>query len=873
MLSLLLLALAAGPQQGAEEEACPDKAAKAQSAKCRPADEHVEVTGRYIGPESIEAIGRYTLSRDFLDSSALGNGNITDQLAILPGVQLSENSLDVSNLAELKPALLTISGGQPWQTGFFLDGLNFNSRLDPAATGVAAANINQVQGHPQGLFINQAIVDSVTVFDNNIPAEYGNFSGGVVDAKTRDPRQSPAFSFQYRGTRSDWGQYRVFEQEQLQEDDLGLDDGSDNELRAPVFEKDQLNMSASRQMGDHSLLFSASATRSRISELSFNQPKVAKRRSSNFLLKYGYQGWLDELNLTAVYAPYRSEQFVKDTKDSDFTLDGGGGSLSLEAAQALGPWYWRGKASGHYSQSSREAPQAYLPWLRAPGKAWGLNSGDIPLSKEGGFGSLENRQLGFRLDQSLARSFSALGADHQFKLGYQLEHQALERDRHQPAYTYNSPVRDADIICNGQTLDCVEQAYHRPLVELEAELGEPLDLLNPEHFALYSANVAMRGQYFQMRRLYPEEHIQVQLLTQGLYLQDDMAWQRFGLNLGLRLDHDDVLKNLNLAPRLQLSYDLLGDGDTLLLAGLNRYYDANLLTYKIREAQVPYVVQYRPIVDGAVQSWMTSGGASRFRYRYQDLDTPYSDELVLGLKQALWGGVLSLKGVWRKGKDQIAQGESELLNGYTYVQQINQGENEHQRVSLSWTGTLGRHSLWINGSYTENTLSTDSYDGTVDNTPEDEIVFLQSGQDYQLVSLGDLNRYATDFSRPVTVNAGLVSQWTRSLTTSLSAGWRGSYDTVVDTGQERASDRLLQVCPECQVSNIYYPVYRKVRLKGRVLLDGAIRWQMPLVGQHSLECKLEINNLLNSRTNLVADGVSGIETGRQFWLGLGYSFP
>ncbi len=202
----------------------------------------------------------------------------------------------------------------------------------------------------------------------------------------------------------------------------------------------------------------------------------------------------------------------------------------------------------------------------------------------------------------------------------------MQRIRDKDSYNYNAVRQHSSNInplnCNGYTLDCVELSFFRPLSELEAELGEPLNFLNPVHVALYGANVAATPQYFESRIVYPEESIDEQLFKAALYLTDQLAIGKLTLNLGLRYNTDNFFKNHNIAPRISGGYDVFGDSDTLLTFGANRYYDAGLLTYKIREVQTPYRTEYRPIRSGVLQGGLESSADSDVRYRYVNVKTP-----------------------------------------------------------------------------------------------------------------------------------------------------------------------------------------------------------------------------------------------------------
>jgi hypothetical protein len=81
------------------------------------------------------------------------------------------------------------------------------------------------------------------------------------------------------------------------------------------------------------------------------------------------------------------------------------------------------------------------------------------------------------------------------------------------------------------------------------------------------------------------------------------------------------------------------------------------MTYLIREHQRPYLTQYRALSRGNVGDWLVSTQAQRFRYNYNDLETPFNDEISLGWQQSLFGGIFSLQTVHRRQKDQVTRGE------------------------------------------------------------------------------------------------------------------------------------------------------------------------------------------------------------------------
>ncbi|RUO78373.1 TonB-dependent receptor plug domain-containing protein [Pseudidiomarina taiwanensis] len=840
--------------------------------------ERIIVLGRKYAPESMSVHGEYDLSREFIEGQPLGNGNISDMLTILPGIQGSESSVTASLQAEIRAQLFSISGAQPWQTGFYFNGVKNNSRLDPAASERSPAQINDVQGHPQATFINAELVESVSVYDSNIPARFGGFSGGVVDVKARSNRVSePRFSLTVRASDSAWNRYEIIDERRYNGTDEAQNE-LDETLQQPEFSKRTVNLSGATPIGeDYALNFSLSRTTSTITELSLRQPELTKRESVSSAVHFtSFNWWFDEVTISASHSPYQGQYLLTDVARSNFDIDGGGSTASARASKQFDKFKLETQVNYSFSENSRRAPNSYLPWYRAPGKDWGLNIGEIPFSVEGGYGDIDKEQEAVSFELRLQPNPWQWGrAEHQLEFGVQSDYTELRRFRRETGLVYNSPYRDANIDCRGQTLDCIEQSFAISLAELAAQLGGAIDFSNPEHVAAYQQNLLTRGQAFQYRRVYPLENILVDLTEASAYLEHDIRYQDWQFNLGLRADYDNFLEQFNIAPRLQIGRDF--GSNKRLIIGANRYYAANLLTYKIREQQRSYITQYRPLSAGVVQDWTTSATAQRFRYRFDDVRTPYSDEASIAWKQYLGGGVFSIKAVQRWQRDQLSRGDSIERDGLTEIFQTNGGSGQHQRLTLSYQKQFGDHGIWAHTSYTRNETDAESYDASVDNTPEDEIVFFArpgaNGMlNYQLVSLDDLTRLQSDFSRPLTATIALRSFWSDSWSTSLNARYVGEYESAENTGLLREISRGDVICSDCDISALNYPVYEQVTRRARTLFDLSAQYNWQINAAHALRFTMEISNLLDARTYAIGANQAGIETGRAFWFGVSYAW-
>ena len=859
-------------KQQATDPQCNDK----NNKQCKEI-ERITVKGQYIGIEVPEVIGRAYLDRNFIEATPKGNGDINELIALLPGVQLSEDHYSIDNLAEISAPEISISGAKPWQTGFMIDGMNYNNRLDPASASRIGASENEVSGGVQSMNINSQIVESITVYDHNIPADFGDFSGGVVDAETISPFSTDTrVSFGIRGNRSDWGEYHIIDNDESDDTAEGKED-----LAPPIYEKTNIDFLIQKKLNDkHAILMSMSYLKSDISDISLSAQKVESRENINALLKYSYRdGWVDSLDLSVMYAPYTSDSYLKDVLNSDYQVEGGSIGFTANLAEETRFGHFSSEFNMSQSDNNRTGPAHYYIWLQAKGKEWGQladqSVDSTPVSEYGGYGNLDITQTSFNWRNTLTLERKKWGnTEHAIRVGAELNHQNYERTRQQNYYKYDSPIQysstNAQLNCSGYTLDCVEQSFYVDLDTLAEQLGGSIDFNNPEHLLAYSNNVATTAQYFNSRLVTPRENIDVSLNKAALYATDVITWKQFDFHLGVRYDYDDFFKNHNIAPRFSMGYDVFNDSNTLLTAGLNRYYDAGLLGYKIKEQQKFAYREYRPIQSGYLQAWLPSSYTGNFRYIYDDVKSPYDDEVALGLRHATESfGNFAVKYVHRDKKDQLSRNEETNLknDGYQYITIYNNGTGESERYSLSWDAKFGDHSIWANASYSQNSESNSDYTATPDNTPIETLVYYEG----ELMSLSELDTLKANFGRPVTANFGWNTNWTDTFSTGLTATYSGSYTTAIKS----SSDQQIGIgseCTTCEAVEIFVPKYEAHTFDSRIMFALSSRWNYQISQSQSVEFRLDVSNLFNARSHAITEGNSGIEPGRMFWLGVSYNY-
>ncbi|MBE0598223.1 MAG: hypothetical protein IH614_13225 [Desulfuromonadales bacterium] len=763
----------------------------------------VTVTGTFVNP----ATGRSTMDRQVMDALPAGNGSVNELLALFPDVQLGEGVRTASRAGEILPPNLSISGGKSFDNLFLIDALNNDSLLDPAASN--PMNVDNVPGHPQTVFPDAGLIERLSVYDSNVPARYGGFTGGVIVVETRDPAPQFGGLLFYRGTSDSLTRFH------LQDDE-----------EEPRFRKHHLGFDLNLPLGPTAgLLGSLRQIRSTIPVRHLGEAAQQERRLTNYYLKGVQQGGSGRLGLTFLATPYREETFLPGIKNSDFVLEGGGYQLQGNLERYLSFGTLQLSAGFGRSENSRQAPPHLRQWLATDSRPWGRLTGSTT-SEEGGFGDVERTQQELQLRSSLLLEPLRTGpVNHQIEAGVEYALVRGTYERKETSHGYLGAKVEPFIICREDTFACIDEE-----------------------------------QFFTYRRILDAGKASARIQLYDLFVEDRLQAGRLALRPGVRLSYDDFMGNVNLAPRLAATYDLLGAGRTVLIGGWNRYYGRTLLTYKLREAQTPFRSETRGALNFSPTAWETSFSGTNVT-RFSRLDTPYTDEWTAGLDQALLGGRFSLKYVQRQGRDEFARQYGDRQpDGMRYFTLSNAGRSRHESWRAGWERSWQRQLLSANLTWQESAGSNESYDAVlVDAEVQPGVWF-----DGRFIPRGELPR--SDYHRPWTANLTWIAQLPRGFRFTNVATYRSGYRAVVDTGERRpapAGEGLVNPATGEPLAEAL-SVYEERRLKDGVVFDWVLAWQSP--GRRNLLLTLEVENVFNSRLQTGCSGFA-YEIGRQVWLG------
>ncbi|MBA0204800.1 TonB-dependent receptor [Pectobacterium aroidearum] len=793
-----------------------------------------------ISPGPME-IGSQQLVAEEIAKKPTANGNITELLRTNPNVQFSETSRNSETPGELAPDVVSFHGEKFYNNNFMIDGMSNNDRLNPGVNVGevgAVANGNAADdfpsGHPESFWIDSSLIESLSVYDSNVSAKYGQFTGGVIDAKLKKPSfTEPSGSVSYRTTRSSWTKYHL---EKKDEDSFST---ATTLKRQPKFTKNFYNLNVSQPLNDNAaLMFVYSRKESDIPfwHTIFQKWEDQSRESETYMLRGAWDAnERNQFSLSLMHSPHSASYVRSNIKDAGFTAEGGGYNANLKwdnqnkwgkvATQLI----WK-----QNENTIKNEGDNFYAWAKTDSIDW-VSSYSGTAAQQGGYGTVRTEQSGINFKQDWQLNpFSAWGVQHQFDFGFDTDFSKARYQRRDTSYSYAVAVKSAAIVCESGDSACIN--------------GE---------------------QYLSQRTVYEASDVSVAASTYSAYLQDTLTASRLTMVPGVRVDYDDYMKNMNVSPRFSTSYDVWGDRSTEVFGGVNRYYAGNVLAYKLREARKQPYTECRANtltnVGGCTQKstnvtpdeWVFGRKLNHISYQYTSLNTPYSDELNVGVQQRIYDSVWTLKWVHREAKDQFSAERDKVTKTYELT---NNGKSESDTFSLmvkpvspiEWNSAIFSWSAGAN--IHKSTSSNKDYDTEAN---------LDGYILYNGKMIRAIDKPADNFNRPWTVFLELnteIPNWRLDWTQRLS--YVGGYKAIKRT-------EIIN-CPDDDRCSGYVgstDVYEEEQYGNNMLLDWRIAYTQPL-GKQNLKVGVDVLNVLNKANK----NESNYGLGRQFWLDVTYSW-
>ena len=780
--------------------------------------------------------GASTFRRDSVEARAPGSGDVNEILKALPTVQFTstQGRATRAELQDLRPENISISGGATNENLFVLDGVGVNSRLDVSATNFADFD-NVANGSAQTVWMDSSLIGEVIVRDSNISAEYGQFTGGVVEIATRAPGRVYGGEAYYGMTSTDMTSFRV--------SDRARDALSVMPVK-PDYDKRRYGFSVDLPVSERLRMLAAyNRSEARVTNYpSTNYVSLGnlsqRSVSDNFLLKGEYDLASDLLLTGQVnYSPYESEFHPINSRDNLLESHGGGLTAKLGLEGRRGMANWALDLTHAWSDNDRDGPAGTI---MIPTSAIGF--GDCSLGSScvmGSVGPLTQQQSDTGLK---GRWEQQLGAG-QLRAGFEYAHIEGEKARSQTVYSYLGGVASPTTACAiEEGMSCIPGVYAAA---------------RRNGYAAFDASASLD--------------------SLGLWAEYNFDWAGFMIRAGARYDYETFLENHNVAPRLSVSRDLPWAGINLTV-GANRYYGRSFLGYALREGmgvtrgytRTPTLVNGQTVWS---DNWVLTSHSDTSRWSNIGLDTPYSDEFSIALNGPVgWiGGEYRIKGIIRESRDQFASSVAETSfydteTGTTARRSTrtitNDGERSYEGLSLEYVRDFGRnHTVSVSTNLSHTDATNISYFDVADETEfEGQLVYYQGAVVPKLQALAD--NQLEDYANPFIINADWAARWFDGrLRTNVNARWRDSFERVDDTGVN------------ITVDGVRYDVFDKIQFDSSVDVNLSATVELARTRYGAASLDVRVNNLFNTVPDQdYTTSSQPYQLGRNAWVSLKYRY-
>ncbi|MDR1614796.1 MAG: TonB-dependent receptor plug domain-containing protein [Campylobacteraceae bacterium] len=675
---------------------------------------------KVIGHEATGGGGEpAVISNDYIKTAPSATNTVTDLLRGKSYIQYDQTSRSSATGGEIAPPKISINGGKHYENSFLINGVSNNNNIYPSGLPLnyASAQSGQPTGETQTIFLDTALIDTVAVYTENVGAEYGGFTGGVIDAKIRDASTDRWHIFaNYQYTSDKWTKFHW-----TPEQENALNTTSSAELQ-PKFTKYEYTFSADGPITDNlGLMLSYGKKESKIPLWSTYiangayEQRDTTRKNENFLAKLNTNGLDDfKASFTAIYAPYEHTLFQPLYKDSDFDMVSGGYTLMYEMENDISFGKLKNSINYQKNEVSRDSDKDFInQWNTAYPSGGYINWGLGSTAYEGAFGDYTQEKQGIGYKGILELDEIQSGAlEHKIKTGIEAEYNKLDAVRGQYTIFY-SGVGDQSV--TGSKEDGILEG----------------------------------SQYSIRKRVGVHQERDKDYGSGALFLEDTIKIDRFTVRPGLRISTDSITDDIDIAWRFFANADIFNDDMLNVYGGYNRYYGTQILAYAahmpIKLSEFRRVNATSPWVDYPITS-------DNPQHNLGDLQTPYSDELNIGATLDIYDTYFEVKFVDKQYRKQI-KSIRPINSTNTYKEFANSGKSSYWGLTLEASkdydlGMAGRHSSDF--SITRQNTKSNGFDPVGEFDFDDvagTVSMTHITYNGNLVPIGDV-RNSADFNRP-----------------------------------------------------------------------------------------------------------------------------
>ncbi|HAS62476.1 MAG TPA: hypothetical protein DCS35_07755 [Vibrio sp.] len=772
-------------------------------------------------PEIVIVTGTaLTIDRLELEQAPKDNPSLSQVLKHEPRVGINDAQGSMQG-GDLKPEEISLSGARPHQTKYTIDGVGVNNSTTFGNSNDLPTELTS--GHTSGYFVDTNLIDSVEVLDHNIDAEHGGFTGGVINAELRKPTDDFVIDYNFRVNDSDWNEpQKVGESFQ---DSYGTPIDGSGEYQ-PNFQKRMHALHLGGAISDTQKL--ALNVSHQVSEIPLANSKDVDQSIDNIFLTHIWQSDLWQTTTDLRFTEHQSNSFMNDHNNDGAVQENGesvnshsGFGATFKVDRMLENGHWLNSLSFDRLNDERKADSDYFAvFMKRIG-------GQFKIYNQGSYGNLKQTQNSYQYKSAFySDPFIVGNIEHQPSLGIELNIQQATVNRANDHTVYQ----------------------HREFVP-----GNP------------SISTLTR---------YIAADYDVDAQQYGLFADNRMQWDRWGVYLGGRIDHMSVFNQTVFSPRFTTSWDFnLVDTNRLTL-GANRYYSANLLGWALKAEQKKYQSLSRGCVanDGNWSNLDPSNLTCTSTLNYDGLtlskaDIPYSDELSASWAIDLDNFAFNTVYIYRQQRDGITYSRDTGTGTATLHNNI---KSDNQIISLE-VSTI--HPYEIAGGYFSSNwkIAFDHRRGHGDlKAAYDEGNDLGGGfQDEWVMLDGQLVRYSemdvSGYQSPVKSSLDLNMFWVES---GLVWNNRINYQEGKKTTAYQGLESVEINGQRESVSSL-----ASTELDDLVTWDMALNWTPPQLDNHVI-FGLSVTNVLNTQEVISTSGIQlgnkvpneYYSKGRQIWL-------
>ena len=785
--------------------------------------------------------GETTYSEETIQKSPTGEGNLADLLRLNPNVDFSRESNLSAGTASLKPDEISIHGQEFYQNLFLIDGSDATNDLNPANSMDIWRTPSLVAPHggssPQGYYIDVDLLEKVEVYDSNIPVEYGGFTGGVVSADLKTYDGDDKISFKWGLQRDEWESFHV------SEDDISTADRY-SAVYTPDYEKS--NYKLSFQWGwenDLGLTLGITNRHSTFAQQFEDDTDTIR------LLDYedNIQNVVGKFSL-AIGGQQLAFSFRSTTRTHDgltstnytglFDKEHNGIGYTVSTTYSLGNGEMDAQFSFDQLSDILDSSTSYFNYHEH------LESSGMS-RYEGAFGDSEQQQTRWSFKPKWTRTLletDGFLSSHQLVLGGEVK------------MTTSFYKRPEDILF--ENFWCVRDNGRDGCQDQDGD-------------GLSSAG----DEYLQSRSHWYAGEVDVSYEEVSAYFEDKFSIgdstgdSAINVTLGVRADWESYLENFNFSPRISATRQLF---EGTIVSGLSRYYGRSFFRYELNDAiygwREIFLNLTRPRGRAGEEVPCSDTDFVNCTHRTFDdrsgrseLDTPYSDEWMIGWSTTAFAIDTSLQYVSRESKKGVSRTRDEDRN-YVYT---NDGRSSTQSVSASFINSqpvlfgISETTASLSVSY-KNSESNRQDDGGYDDELDQELIYY----DGQLIPAEELP--AWDYNVPFGVGFFTTTRfpvWDITWTNYFNHRQGG---TIARDSRENYLD------PNTGLS---HDIYEDFEFDGLLTVNSKISWNGRISDRFSGFVNFEVNNLFDKVVDRSRfDTRHRFTQGRRFWIELGVDF-